>query len=41
MEVDSMADGSTFAAAVLEYLKTGTFPSGVTVGPKFVRGETF
>ena len=41
MEVDSMADGSTFAAAVLEYLKTGTFPSGVTVGPKYVRGETF
>lgn len=41
MEVDSMADGSTFAAAVLEYLKTGAFPSGVTVGPKYVRGETF
>ena len=41
IEVDSMSDGSAFAAAVLEYLKTGTFPSGVTVGPKYVRGETF
>ena len=41
IEVDSMADGSIVAAAVLEYLKTGAFPSGVTVGPKYVRGKTF
>ena len=41
IEVDSMADGSTVAAAVLEYLKTSAFPSGVTVGPKYIRGETF
>lgn len=40
IEVDSAADGRAAAAAVLEYLKTGTFPSGVTVGAKYVRGET-
>ena len=41
MEVDSIADGRTVASAVIEYLKTGAFPSGVTVGPKYVRGKTF
>ena len=41
MEVDSHADGRVMADAVLSYLKKGVFPAGVTVGPKYVRGETF
>jgi DNA-binding LacI/PurR family transcriptional regulator len=41
MEFDCVAVGETMARCVLEHLRTGTFPSGVTVGPTYMRGETF
>ncbi len=41
MEFDCVAVGETVARCVLEYLRTGVFPSGVTVGPAYIRGETF
>ena len=41
MEFDCVAVGETMARCVLEHLRTGTFPSGVTVGPTYIRGETF
>ena len=41
MEVDCEAVGETVARCVLEYLRTGVFPSGVTVGTAYIRGETF
>ena len=40
MELDNAAIGATLADCVLEYLKTGAFPEGVVVGPKYMRGET-
>lgn len=41
MEMDSAAIGATLADCVLEYLRTGAFPEGVVVGPKYIRGATF
>jgi DNA-binding LacI/PurR family transcriptional regulator len=41
MEFDCVAVGETVARCVLEYLRTGVFPSDVTVGPAYIRGETF
>ena len=40
MEMDNAAIGAAIARGVLEYLGTGAFPQDVTVGPKYVRGET-
>lgn len=40
MEFDSRKAGEIVAAAVVEYFKTGTFASGITVGPKWIVGET-
>ena len=40
MELDPCKVGETVAAAVVEYFKTGTFPDGITVGPKWMDGET-
>lgn len=40
MEMDNAAVGATLADCVLEYLKTGSFPDGVVVGPEYIRGET-
>ena len=41
MEYDSVAIGGTIARCTLDYLRTGVFPSDVTVGPTYVRGESF
>ena len=41
MEMDNAAIGATLADCVLQCLRTGTFPQGVVVGPKYVTGETF
>ena len=41
MEQDNAAIGERVAACVLEYLRTGIFPKDVTVGPKYVIGESF
>ncbi len=41
MEFDIASAGETMARCVLEYLRTGAFPSGATVGPTYIRGETF
>ena len=41
MEFDIPAAGETMARCVLEYLHAGRFPAGVTVGPMYMRGETF
>ena len=40
MEVDSHADGRILSDAVLSYLGNGDFPSGIIVGPKYVKGGT-
>ena len=40
MELNPGKVGETVAAAVVEYFKTGTFPSGIAVGPKWIAGET-
>ena len=40
MEFDSHKAGEIVAAAVIEYFKTGTFPVGISVGPKWIAGET-
>ena len=40
MEFDSTKAGEIVADAILEFLKTGEFPSGVAVGPKWIDGET-
>lgn len=40
MELDNAAVGATLADCVLEYLKTGTFPADVVVGPEYIKGET-
>lgn len=41
MEMDEVGAGRQAAATVLDYLKTGVFPSGVAVKPQWVPGETF
>ena len=40
MEFDSTKAGVTVADVILGFLKTGEFPSGVAVGPKWIDGET-
>lgn len=40
IESDNAAVGAALAVAVLTYLRTGTFPQGVIVGPKYERGTT-
>lgn len=40
MEVDAYKAGETVAKAMLSYFKTGEFPSNITVGPKWIDGET-
>ncbi len=40
MEFDPVAAGEKLADYTLEYLKTGKYPSGRAVGPKWIDGET-
>lgn len=40
MSLDPSDAGATIADAVLTYLKTGIYPSGTVVGPKWIHGET-
>lgn len=40
MEMDPVAAGRQAADAVLEHLRTGTYPSGGVIGPKWIPGET-
>lgn len=40
MEMDPVRAGATIATAVLSYLKTGTYPDGIVIGPKWISGET-
>ena len=40
MEFDPVAAGEKLADYTLEYLKTGKYPSGRAVGPKWINGET-
>lgn len=40
MEMDPVRAGATIAKAVLSYLKTGTYPDGIVIGPKWIAGET-
>lgn len=40
MEFDARQAGEVLSAAVLEYLKTGVYPSVSVVGPVWVEGET-
>ena len=40
MEMDIAAIGETLARCVLDYLRTGSFPQGVVVGPTWIDGET-
>lgn len=40
MEVDPVAAGRTAAAAVVAYLRNGTFPPDVSFGPVWMDGET-
>lgn len=41
MEMDNAANGALVADSVLEFLRTGSFPKDVVIGPKYIRGETF
>ncbi len=41
MEMDIDAVGNKLADAALDYLRTGSFPSDVVIGPEYIRGETF
>ena len=40
MEMDAPAAGDTIASAVVEYCRTGVFPSGIVIGPRWIDGET-
>lgn len=40
MEFDARHAGERLSDTVLEYLKTGVYPSGIVVGPVWVAGET-
>lgn len=40
LEIDPAAAGATAADATLAYLRTGQYPQGLSVGSKWVRGET-
>ena len=41
MEMDSAAIGEKLAECVMDFLRDGTFPEGIVVGPRYIRGETF
>lgn len=41
MEIDAASIGATLVDSILEWLKNGTFPESVVVGPEYIRGETF
>lgn len=41
MEMDNAAIGEKLAECILEYLRDGTFPKGIVVGPEWKEGETF
>jgi hypothetical protein len=38
--MDPVDAGSRVAEGVLEYLKTGAFPTDIVIGPRFFKGET-
>ncbi len=40
IEMDPPAAGDTVASAVVEYCRTGVFPSGLVIGPRWIDGET-
>ncbi len=40
LEMDPVDAGSRVAEGVLEYLKTGAFPTDIVIGPRFFKGET-
>ena len=40
MEMDNAEVGRTLAKCALECLRTGAFPPGVVIGPRYFRGET-
>lgn len=40
MEMDPAEAGATVADSILEYLRTGRYPGGRTIGPSWVEGET-
>ena len=40
LEMDPVDAGSRVAEGVLEYLKTGVFPTDIVIGPRFFKGET-
>ena len=40
MEMDPVAAGRQEADYVLEYLRTGNYPSGGVIGPQWIQGET-
>lgn len=40
MEMDNTAIGQTVAHSILDYLRTGAFPAGITVGPTFIPGDS-
>lgn len=41
MEMNGAADGERLVDCVLAYLRTGTFPADVVLGPTYLRGESF
>ena len=41
MEMDPIAHGETIARCVVPYLKGAGFPEGITVGPRYVMGDSF
>ncbi len=40
MEIDPVAAGETLARAALEFLRTGAYPAGTSLGPVWHDGET-
>lgn len=41
MEMDPMAHGETIARCVVSYLRGAGFPEDITVGPRYVTGDSF
>ncbi len=41
LEIDNESVGEQLADLILEYFRTGEFPSGVVARPAYIRGETF
>ena len=40
IEMDPPAAGNAVASAVVEYCRTGVFPAGLVIGPRWIDGET-